>query len=291
MISRSIRAFFVAVLVVVAVGCRRKTEAAYESLVARGIDGGHEASARDHVTPSLFPPPRPKCPPGTAAIERGAGVSLLCLDLSEVTVADYGACVERGACSEPKSYDTSIRLDRYRALCNWHHPEGRPRHPINCVTQDQATAYCSSHGARLPTDLEWTVAASNGGQSPYPWGAHLPDRSRANGCGHECPPGIRHAVGHSDVVAQYVGDDGFVGTAPVGSFPRGDNKSGIHDLAGNVAELVVPKAAPESAGDLTAGGGFLTQKAKMMSARGLTRTAWSGATSPDLGFRCIMDLP
>jgi hypothetical protein len=65
---------------------------------------------------------------------------------------------------------------------------------------------------------------------------------------------------------------------------------GVHDLSGNVAEFVVPVAAPVSAGDLTAGGGFLTQNAKMMSARVQTRTAWSGATSPDLGFRCISDM-
>jgi formylglycine-generating enzyme required for sulfatase activity len=214
---------------------------------------------------------------------------LLCLDISEVTVADYKECVSSGGCTPPNAYDRSLRLDRYRALCNWRHPEGRDRHPINCVSYNQATAFCSYRGARLPTDIEWSFAASNGGKSLYPWGVRTPDEKRTNGCGRECPPAIRRLVGHTDVVAQYFGDDGYVSTAPVGTFPAGDNKLGVHDLAGNVAELVVPEAAPESAGDLTAGGGFLTQRSQMMSARVQTRTAWSGATSPDLGFRCITD--
>ena len=108
-----------------------------------------------------------------------------------------------------------------------------------------------------------------------------------NGCGRECPPGIRRLVGHADVRAQYSSDDRFVGTAPAGTFPRGDNEVGVHDLAGNVAEFVMPVGTAESAGDLTMGGGFLTQDIKMMSARLHTRTAWAGAASPDLGFRCV----
>jgi hypothetical protein len=76
----------------------------------------------------------------------------------------------------------------------------------------------------------------------------------------------------------------------VGTFPRGDNRAGVHDLAGNVAEFIVPDLEPAATGDLTAGGGFLTQNPRMMSARVHTRTAWSGATSPDLGFRCVRDL-
>jgi formylglycine-generating enzyme required for sulfatase activity len=224
-----------------------------------------------------------------AAIPKDRGAASFCLDLSEVTVSDFAGCVTRSTCTEPKPYDATIRLDRYRAFCNWHHPEDRAQHPVNCVSYDQARVYCASREARLPTDVEWTIAASNGGQSLYPWGPHPPDGSRVNGCGLECPPAVRRIADRADVVAQYPKSDGFPSTAPVGSFPRGDNRVGVHDLAGNVAEFVVPSAAPESTGDLTAGGGFLTQNARMMSARVQTRTAWSGATSPDLGFRCAAD--
>jgi sulfatase modifying factor 1 len=186
--------------------------------------------------------------------------------------------------------DATIRLDRYRAFCNWKHPDTRDRHPINCVSFDQAKAYCAARGARLPTDLEWTSAASNGGQTPYPCGASRPDGTRTNGCGRECPPTVHRLSDRTDVVAQYADSDGFGGTAPVGSFPRGDGQAGIHDLVGNVAEFVVPEAEPEATGDLTTGGGFLTQNPRMMSARVHTHTAWSGATGPDVGFRCARDL-
>jgi formylglycine-generating enzyme len=204
-------------------------------------------------------------------------------------VADYAACVERARCTEPAPYSTTVRLDRFRAFCNWRRPDARDRHPVNCVSYEQAKAYCASRGARLPTDVEWSWAASNGGHSIYPWGSTLPDGTRVNGCGRECPPAVRAATGNRELVARYSDDDGFTDTAPVGSFPRGDNRWGIHDLAGNVAELVIPVVARASTGPLTAGGGFLTQDARAMSARPQTRTAWSGATSADLGFRCAAD--
>ena len=215
--------------------------------------------------------------------------SWFCLDVSEVVVADYAACVAKSACSEPEPYSNTVRLNRYRAFCNWHSPEARDRHPVNCVSYKQAREYCASRGGRLPTDVEWSFAASNGGQSVYPWGSAPPDGTRVNGCGRECPPAVRAIAGRSDVVARYSESDGFAGTAPSGTFPRGDSRVGIHDLAGNVAEFVVPLAARASTGDLTAGGGFLTQDARFMSSRVQTRTAWSGATSPDLGFRCAAD--
>jgi formylglycine-generating enzyme required for sulfatase activity len=289
MVSRRVGTRILLGLLTIAASCSRSTQSSQGPLGVGANDGHADALAVARTVPRPEMPPEPRCPANTAAIKRGRESALLCLDLSEVTVAEYAACVSGGACTAPKPYDTSIRLDRYQALCNWGHPEGRERHPINCVSYDQAKSYCASRGARLPTDVEWTIAASNGGQSVYPWGSLPPDGTRVNGCGRECPPGIRRLVGHADVVARYSGDDGFVGTAPAGTFPGGDNKLGVHDLAGNVAELVVPEAAPESAGDLTAGGGFLTQDTKMMSARVQTRTAWSGATSPDLGFRCIAD--
>jgi hypothetical protein len=145
-------------------------------------------------------------------------------------------------------------------------PEDRSQHPMNCVSYAQSQKFCEFRHARLPTDIEWQWAASNGGQTKYPWGSSPPDRTRVNGCGGECPPKMRALTGHRDVRATYAGDDGFVGTAPVGSFPLGDNFLEIHDLAGNVAELVVPVTARASTGDLTAGGSFLSSDVRHMSA-------------------------
>jgi hypothetical protein len=214
------------------------------------------------------------------------GAAGFCLDLNEVSIKDYAACVRKGACTKPVAYDAHDATDAFRAFCNWQHPGGHEAHPVNCVTFAQAKAYCAQRSARLPTDVEWRWAASNGGRTRYPWGNARPDASRANGCGRECAEAVRATAHRMDVRAQYAGSDGFGGTAPVGSFPRGDSRASVHDLAGNVAEFVVPVASPASTGDLVAGGGFLAQDARLMSPDKQVRTAWSGATSPDVGFRC-----
>jgi len=82
---------------------------------------------------------------------------------SEVTVAQYGACVKAGNCSTP---DTGGR-------CNWS-VNGRDNHPINCVDWNQATAFCEWAGGRLPTEDEWYAEASNGGKREYTWGDKAP---------------------------------------------------------------------------------------------------------------------
>lgn len=55
----------------------------------------------------------------------------------------------------------------------WVIPAGGDRHPAAGVTWDQANAYCSSLGKRLPREAEWEVAGRGAGTNPplYPWGA------------------------------------------------------------------------------------------------------------------------
>jgi formylglycine-generating enzyme required for sulfatase activity len=136
-------------------------------------------------------------------------VSLGAFEISktEVTVAQYRACVRAGACTEPKKGTTN----------NWG-VSGRDNHPINGVDWKQATTFAEWAGGRLPTGEEWTYAATSGGQSwDYPWGDETATCDRAimddggSGCGQ----------GH---------------TWPVCSKPAGHSKQGVCDLAGNVAE-------------------------------------------------------
>lgn len=131
-------------------------------------------------------------------------LSPFCLARTEVTVAQYAACVQRGQCA------ASQRWSR----CNWG-VSGREDHPINCVSWDDASAYCASLSQRLPTEAEWEFAASDGGTRSHPWGDEAPSEQL-------CWSGVRRRSG----------------TCPAGSFAEGDSPQGIADLLGNVAEWV-----------------------------------------------------
>ena len=95
--------------------------------------------------------------------------------------------------------------------------EGRERHPVVHVTWDQAMAYAESIGGRLPTEEEWEFAARGTRSRTYPWGDEPPNCDRAHF--RACEPS---------------------GTLPVLSRPGGVTPEGVHDLAGNVWEWVVP---------------------------------------------------
>ncbi len=165
----------------------------------------------------------------------GASVELagFYLDRTEVTVADYRRCVEAGACGMTALDRTTVANngvkpphggsngsewldDRVEPTCNWlryNHDD----HPMNCVSWDQAAAYCRSVGKRLPSEAEWEKAARGDEPRIYPWGSEPPSCARVvmNDGSYGC---------------------GELGTMTVGARSEGKSPYGAVDLVGNVWE-------------------------------------------------------
>ena len=216
------------------------------------------------------------------------------LDVTEVTVAAYSACVRRGACTRASVVADypDIQPEEHApmsAFCNGDRPD-RQDHPANCLDWGQADAYCRAVGRRLPTEAEWEYAARGGSeQRRYAWGDEAPDERRMNACGAECSEFITRNVHRWS--ALYPGSDGWVGTSPVGSFPAGDARWGLMDVSGNVQEWLSTPFCPYPATEcphtmMTARGpGFLgNQLYKMRVARRNRDEPWH--RSGDLGVRC-----
>ncbi len=144
-------------------------------------------------------------------------LSAFWLDRTEVTIGDYARCVATGRCRALPLGQGATRFDH-------------DRFPASLVTWEEAKTYCEYRGARLPTEAEFERAARGVGGRRFPWG----DLYNA------------HASNHGRLAWQATDpSDGFAELAPVGSFPAGRTPDGFLDLAGNVAEWVADRYAPE----------------------------------------------
>jgi len=101
-------------------GVRGLEEAWPEAKVVRGRASDFEFVGLDE-----------SCPEDMRFIQGGRFdehvISSLCMDVTEVTVAEYQRCVERGKCTEARA----------GGYCNAGQ-EGREMHPINCVDWEQS---------------------------------------------------------------------------------------------------------------------------------------------------------
>jgi formylglycine-generating enzyme len=105
-------------------------------------------------------------------------------------------------------------------------------HPVTCASWADAQAYAAwlstktGHRYRLPSASEWEYAARAGGEAEHPWN---PDGSGACASAN---------VADQSAARRYPGwtvfgcDDGYIFTAPVGSFKA--SAFGLNDMLGNV---------------------------------------------------------
>lgn len=228
--------------------------------------------------------PGGKLTPSWLTTSAAAQVTLVtyCLDTNEVTVSDYKKCFDAKGCTEPEPFKVGNEGWKFQGACNWKHPDGRGQHPVNCVKWQQAADYCKWAGKRLPSEEEWEYAARNGDKKTmYAWGNDKPNETRVNACGSECAWRVKSKYG-KDWKAVWYASDPFQESAPVGSFPLGDNRWGVHDLGGNVWEWTT---GTDGNNKVDRGGSWLEQDVKWLLATA-RESLESYKASPAVGFRC-----
>lgn len=219
--------------------------------VPASSDGSRAASttaARDSETKI------PECPAGMVALRSPADgpVASFCLARTETTVSAFAQCVKEGACAVPKQGDK----------CNWAKADFGD-HPINCVTQLEATHYCQQLRQRLPTQEEWKFAITKGDALRiYPWGSAAPSNQICWKRGATCPVATNHA---------------------------GDSVDGVSDLSGNVLEWTASAHPTIPNSYFVAGGDWQTADPAAFRVD-VFQFELADSAIKQIGFRCAASL-
>lgn len=189
------------------------------------------------------------------------------LDIFEVTRQQYKDFIDDTKHAAPSTWT------------NGSFPSGTANHPVTGVNWDDAQAYASWAGKRLPTEAEWEFAARGKDGSTYPWG-----NSWKSNCANAGDEGKQRKG--LDEVGQHKCDSPF----------------GIQDLIGNAWEWTASDWGPYPGGNLVnpakgnekviRGGSWETAPkfATGFFRSGLARIG-DQAGYGETGFRCAQDAP
>jgi formylglycine-generating enzyme required for sulfatase activity len=192
------------------------------------------------------------------------------IDRQEITTSRYAMFLKATGSVRPPEGWERLDLSKDGAL------------PVIGVDWNDAGAYCTWAGRRLPTEAEWEKAARGTEGRPYPWGEAAPTAELAS-FGRSAPDA-------------YQG-----GLTAVGSHPGGRSPFGVDDLAGNAAEWVAdwyseslerselrnPQGPRSGAGRVIRGGGWQDPPERVS----VTKRQYASPQnrSDDTGFRCAHD--
>ncbi len=188
---------------------------------------------------------------------------------------------------------------------NWHHTgyDQTDRHPAVCMNWNEVQLYLAwlsrktGHKYRLLSEAEWEYAARAGTTTRFFWGDRMDDA-----CGYANGSDLTRHEADPKFPADQNCHDGFVNTAPVGSFKP--NAFGLYDVAGNVAEMTQDclfnsyYGAPVDGKPMLKGdcalrinrGDTWTSTPELMRSAGRSADNVSTTRVVDLGFRVAREL-
>lgn len=188
-------------------------------------------------------------------------------------------------------YQEFINETGHPAPPSWR-PDGMvwPEHadlPVTWVSWQDARAFAEWRGVRLPTEIEWEVAARCTSARTYPWGDSLM-------VDFALPANV---AGETDTFR--------LGPAPVDAFTNGVSCSGAYNMAGNVWEWAHDWYLPAAYRDRPVSGPAVTVEDSLFNQRVIRGGSWfdppeyarssvrmgfePSYKSDIIGFRCARD--
>ena len=147
------------------------------------------------------------------------------MDRSPVTNADYKRFL---SASGYQPADTANFLKHW---INKQIPQGEVNFPVVYVSHEDANAYATWAGKRLPTELEWQYAAQTPSQNEWPWKQRKPVTRKETYVTETLT--VKNIEG-IDAKNANLGDGKLY---PVGKYKKGVNPYGLYDLVGCVWQL------------------------------------------------------
>ncbi|MEM9491222.1 MAG: formylglycine-generating enzyme family protein, partial [Myxococcota bacterium] len=151
---------------------------------------------------------------------------------------------------------------------------GTDSRPVAAIDWYAARDYCRFLGKDLPSSAQWEKAV-RGGKDGNPW----PQRNLPWVEDMRPVPANLH----------YSNDDGFLGTAPVGTFaPLGREPYGLVDVIGNVQEWTRDASSLDPQFKILRGGGWFTSTEKDKHTIAFKNKADERTRLYDIGVRCML---